>query len=93
MRNRLQRTGLCLKPQRTTPETRSQTLSEVKITVMENGSYKVEGGVPLFDADGNRIETREGKPFSLCRCGQSANKPFCDGTHKRIEWDGGLARK
>ena len=42
-------------------------------------------------AEGNTIETRPGKPFFLCRCGQSSNKPFCDGTHNRIEWDPKLA--
>ena len=64
---------------------------EFKITISKTGSYKVEGGVRLVDADGNPVETREGKPFFLCRCGQSANKPFCDGTHNRIEWDAELA--
>ena len=66
-------------------------MSDLKITVSEAGSYKVEGEIPLFDHDGNRIETREGKPFFLCRCGHSANKPFCDGAHKRVEWDAKLA--
>lgn len=66
-------------------------MSEVKITVSENGFLKVEGDVPLFDAEGNRIETREGKPYYLCRCGLSANKPFCDSSHKKQGWvaDGG----
>jgi len=66
-------------------------MSDMKITVSRDGSYKVEGEAPLLDADGNAIPTREGKPFYLCRCGQSANKPFCDGSHKRIEWDPALA--
>ena len=59
-------------------------MSDLKITVSESGSYKVEGDVPLYDHEGNRLETREGKPFFLCRCGHSANKPFCDGAHKKI---------
>lgn len=66
-------------------------MSEPKITISNNGSLKVEGDVALFDADGNRVETREGKPYFLCRCGASANKPFCDGAHNRIEFDGRLA--
>jgi CDGSH-type Zn-finger protein len=66
-------------------------MSDVTITVAENGSYKVEGPARLLDSDGNPIETREGKPFYLCRCGHSSNKPFCDGTHNRIQWDGSLA--
>lgn len=66
-------------------------MSDVKITISRNGSLKVEGDVALLDADGNAVETREGKPFYLCRCGQSSNKPFCDGTHKQVEFDGALA--
>ena len=62
-------------------------MSTVKITVKKNGSYRVEapeGGVELVDGDGNRYDLT-GKPaFSLCRCGGSANKPFCDGTHNKI---------
>jgi len=68
-------------------------LSDAKITVSENGSYKVEGDVPLFDFEGNTIETREGRPFFLCRCGESSNKPFCDGTHKTCGFDGKLAER
>lgn len=66
-------------------------MSDVTITISRNGSLKIEGGPTLLDADGNELETREGKPFFLCRCGESTNKPFCDGTHNRIEFDGALA--
>ncbi len=66
-------------------------MSEVRITVRGTGSLKVEGGIPLFDEAGNRIATPEGRPYSLCRCGQSARKPFCDGSHNRCEWDPTLA--
>ena len=63
-------------------------MSEVKITVSKDGSLKVEGNPPLLDHDGAEIETREGRPFFLCRCGASQNKPFCDGTHGRVEFSG-----
>jgi CDGSH-type Zn-finger protein len=66
-------------------------MSEVKITVSKDGSLKVEGNVSLADAEGNALPTREGKPIYLCRCGHSANKPFCDSSHRRIEFDGTLA--
>ena len=66
-------------------------MSEIKITISENGSYRVDGPLKLLDHEGNPVETREGKPFFLCRCGQSTNKPFCDGTHNRIDWDPKLA--
>ena len=58
-------------------------MSDVMITVTENGPYKVEGPVELLDQDGNPIENARSTVF-LCRCGASTNKPFCDGTHSRI---------
>lgn len=65
-------------------------MSEVRITIRENGSLKVEGDVPLFDAQGNRIPTPEGRPYALCRCGLSKRKPFCDTSHRDSGWDGAL---
>ena len=63
------------------------SVAQVKITIRKNGPYRVEapeGGVELVDADGNAVDLT-GKPaFSLCRCGGSVNKPFCDGTHSKI---------
>ncbi len=56
----------------------------VVITVRQNGSYKVEGDdVKLVDWNGNEYQIAR-KPFALCRCGASTNKPFCDGTHSKI---------
>ncbi len=52
----------------------------VTIKVNDNGSYRVSGEVELVDAEGNRFTTKES--FSLCRCGLSNSKPFCDGSHK-----------
>ena len=61
-------------------------MGTVKITVRANGPYRVEapeGNVELVDAQGNPYDLT-GKPaFSLCRCGGSLTKPFCDGTHSR----------
>ena len=57
-------------------------MSELKVTVNKNGPYKVEGIAALTGADGAPLELREGKAVFLCRCGHSANKPFCDGSHK-----------
>jgi CDGSH-type Zn-finger protein len=54
------------------------------ITVRLNGSYKVEGDdVKVVDWNGNEYQIVK-RPFSLCRCGGSTNKPFCDGTHSKI---------
>ena len=66
-------------------------MADVKITVRKNGPFRVEapeGSIDLHDADGNKYDLT-GKPaFSLCRCGGSVNKPFCDGTHSRIGFQG-----
>lgn len=57
---------------------------EVKITARPNGPFRVEGKIRLIGTDGREINL-EGKPaISLCRCGASTNKPFCDGTHSKI---------
>jgi len=55
-------------------------VSKVQIKVNDNGSLRVTGDVELIDGEGNVFETKP--TFSLCRCGMSNNKPFCDGTHK-----------
>lgn len=58
-------------------------MSHVTIRVIRNGPCRIDGEIELQDDGGNPIATRPGKPTFLCRCGDSANKPFCDGTHKR----------
>lgn len=55
---------------------------KVQLKIRDNGSILVTGNVELVDAEGNPFETKE--KFSICRCGASENKPFCDGSHKRI---------
>jgi CDGSH-type Zn-finger protein len=62
-------------------------MAQVKITVRKNGPYRVEaleGTIEIVDADGNRFDIAGKTMFSLCRCGGSVKKPFCDGTHSRI---------
>lgn len=71
-------------------------MAQVRITVRPNGSYRVEapeGAVELVDANGNPFDLsaklKDGRlAFSLCRCGGSLTKPFCDGTHSRIGFQG-----
>lgn len=53
---------------------------KVTMRVKPNGSIRVTGEVDFLDADGNVLETKT--DFSLCRCGHSKEKPFCDGSHK-----------
>jgi CDGSH-type Zn-finger protein len=64
-------------------------MPDVTITPSEDGPYLVSGPVLLTDADGREIPHPD--LMSLCRCGQSGNKPFCDGTHLTIDFDGTLA--
>ena len=54
------------------------------ITVRQNGSYRVDGDdVKLVDWNGNEYQIPK-RPFALCRCGASKNKPFCDRSHTEI---------
>jgi CDGSH-type Zn-finger protein len=71
-----------------------------RIKVSKNGPYLVFGKIPLTtivivtDATGDPNQWRAGRKYmlresySLCRCGQSKNKPFCDGTHTKINFEG-----
>ena len=70
------------------------------IKVSKNGPYIISGGIPLseqvigIDGEGYSYEWCEGKvypsqeKYTLCRCGQSKNSPFCDGTHMKVNFDG-----
>ena len=53
-----------------------------KITVNNNGSLKVEGDFQIVDKEGNTYDLAGRDVVSICRCGLSKNKPFCDGSHK-----------
>ena len=55
--------------------------AEVTITTYEDGPLLVRGEVTFRTQDGTRIEPGR-STVALCRCGKSARKPFCDGTHK-----------
>jgi len=61
-------------------------MSEVTIKVTKNGSYRVSGPIRLLDAEGNPLAL-EGDDVSLCRCGHSGSKPFCDGSHRRVGFE------
>lgn len=55
-----------------------------KIVVKTNGSIRVEGDFELYDIEGNKFDLAGRTRISLCRCGHSKDKPFCDSTHKTI---------
>ena len=56
------------------------------LTVRPNGSVLAEGNFLIESGDGDHAVLCSGK-LSFCRCGQSANKPFCDGTHKKVGFE------
>jgi CDGSH-type Zn-finger protein len=58
----------------------------VKVTVVNHGPIRLEGEFSIQDAQGNTYGLAGRTVISLCRCGLSANKPFCDGAHKRGEF-------
>ncbi len=68
------------------PDETARIAPAVKITVRPNGPFRVEGPIALVDANGQEWDLT-GKPaISLCRCGLSSKRPFCDGTHGREGW-------
>jgi CDGSH-type Zn-finger protein len=58
-----------------------------KITINNNGAIRIEGDFTIHDAAGNEYGLAGRKVISLCRCGQSQNKPFCDGQHKACAFE------
>jgi len=69
----------------------SSASPDVHIEVTDNGPYRVSGPIELVAADGTPVPVREGATVFLCRCGGSTNKPFCDGTHSKIGFQGAIA--
>ncbi len=63
-----------------------QTL-EQEIGIVDNGPLWVQGGIPVQGSDGETYEVRN--RVTLCRCGASNNKPFCDGEHSKIGFEDG----
>jgi CDGSH-type Zn-finger protein len=55
----------------------------VTVKLLPDGPLQVKGEVEVQDSQGNTLPLKGGDVY-LCRCGQSANKPFCDGTHKKV---------
>ena len=62
-------------------------MADTIIKVQDNAPYLVTGSFEVQDASGATFQVEAGKPVALCRCGQSANKPFCDGSHRAAEFE------
>lgn len=67
-------------------ENSETTNDNIKVKVIPGGPLMVTGTCEITHADGS-TQVKENKT-TYCRCGASANKPFCDGGHKAIEWEG-----
>jgi CDGSH-type Zn-finger protein len=65
-------------------------MADVTIKVSTNGPYLVTGPIELVDADGKPLPSPGRKTVALCRCGGSTTKPYCDGTHSRIGFQGAM---
>jgi CDGSH-type Zn-finger protein len=61
-------------------------MDNCSIKLLGNGPYVVSGPFNIVDEDGKEY-TVEKEIVALCRCGDSSNKPFCDGTHRKVEFE------
>lgn len=68
-------------------------MDEQEVIFTLNGPIKISANAVLKDHDGRVLPKPSGEAVFLCRCGASANKPFCDGAHKNMGFDGTLAAK
>ncbi|MEH1100899.1 CDGSH iron-sulfur domain-containing protein [Micromonospora sp. CPCC 205561] len=71
--------------------TDDETPAAATITPYRDGPLLVRGDFALVTPDGETIDARRGT-VALCRCGKSALKPFCDGTHKAVNFRAGTNR-
>ena len=58
-------------------------MAGTKVTIFNNGPIRIEGDFEIVDQQGQKFGLGGRTTVSICRCGHSANKPFCDGAHKR----------
>jgi len=62
-------------------------MADPTIKIIPNGPYRVTGPIAITDPQGNVVAVEEGKGVSLCRCGHSSKKPYCDGSHGPAGFD------
>lgn len=62
-------------------------MAGAKVTVVSNGPLRIEGEFLLVDPEGKPFGLGGRTTISLCRCGHSENKPFCDGAHRRFGFE------
>ncbi len=61
-------------------------MATTTITIRNDGSIRIEGDFQIVDQDGKPFGLAGRSKIGLCRCGHSENKPFCDGSHKRLNF-------
>jgi CDGSH-type Zn-finger protein len=61
-------------------------MAQVKIQASKNGPLLVNGEVEIVDSEGKSLPPKPS--VALCRCGHSAGKPFCDGSHRKVNFQG-----
>jgi CDGSH-type Zn-finger protein len=57
-------------------------MADVSVKINDNGPYVISGDVTIVDVEGKKLSWT-GSAVALCRCGESTNKPFGDGTHNQ----------
>ena len=67
-------------------------MADCEIKCNNNGPLIVRGDFKLLDGEGNVFGLGGRKQIALCRCGQSENKPFCDGAHSRDDFRSSVKR-
>lgn len=67
-------------------EFEENTASVMVVEILPNGPLVLHGDIIIRDTEGH--ETRRQGTTCLCRCGASANKPYCDGSHKKVDFQG-----
>jgi len=68
-------------------------MAGTKITALNNGPLRIEGEFTICDVLGAEFGLGGRTVISLCRCGHSENKPFCDGSHKRVGFESQVAAR
>lgn len=61
-------------------------MTRASIRMEPNGPYVVSGPITIADAEGNQIAVEDGRTVKLCRCGHSGKKPYCDDSHRRVDF-------
>lgn len=64
------------------PQKRKNKMAKTRLTINNNGSVKIEGDFEIVDRNGDAYGLQGRTVVSICRCGLSKNKPFCDGSHR-----------